>query len=104
MAPRRAVYDPLDATREPRWFAVHSRSGKLLVSRLLETGVDLKRVFVAALLERIDAGWEVGEFSSRSAVFFCVRGADREMVSIVPCDPRESFKEGAAHLAGGPRL
>jgi hypothetical protein len=99
MTSRRSVYDPLDATREPRWFTVHSRGGALRESRLLDSAVNLKRVFVAAMLERIDAGWEVGEFSSRTGVFFCKRGTEREMVSIVPCDPSEYRRDGAAHLA-----
>jgi hypothetical protein len=102
MASRRSVYDPLDATGEPRWFTVRSRGGGALrESRLLDSAVNLRRVFVAAMLERIDAGWEVGEFSSRTGVFFCTRGTEREMVGIVPCDPSEYRRVGAAHLASG---
>jgi hypothetical protein len=32
---------------------------------------------VAAMLERIDAGWQLKEFSSRTGVFSCTRGVER---------------------------
>ena len=59
----------------------------LLEARLLPPGTDLKRAFVVAMLEWIDAGWTLGEFSSRSGTFFCGRGTDRRMVGITPTDP-----------------
>jgi hypothetical protein len=42
--------------------------GALLGARELPPGVDLKRVFVAAILKWIDAGWKLKEFSSRTRV------------------------------------
>jgi hypothetical protein len=62
---RRNVYDPLEPTKEPRWYVVRGRKSELLESRPLPVGTDLKRVLVAAMLNRIDAGWQLGEFSSR---------------------------------------
>jgi len=40
--------------------------GALLKVRDLPPGADLKRIFVAAILEWIDAGWQLKEFSSRT--------------------------------------
>jgi hypothetical protein len=76
--------------------------GALLESRLLPAGSDLKRTFVVAMLDHIDAGWLLGEFSSTGAVFFCTRGAERRMVSITPCAPDHVHKYGAAHLTESP--
>jgi hypothetical protein len=59
----------------------------VLEARALPSGADLKRAFVAAMLEHIDAGWELGEFSSTAAVFFCTKGVERRMVEISPSDP-----------------
>jgi hypothetical protein len=59
----------------------------LLESRPLPAGSDLKRTFIIAMLDHIDAGWLLGEFSSTGAVFFCTRGTVRGMVSIIPCAP-----------------
>jgi hypothetical protein len=53
-------------------------------------GTDLKRAFVAAMLEWIDAGWNLREFSSRSGTFFCTRGVERRMVCITPSDLGEA--------------
>jgi hypothetical protein len=84
---RRTVFDPLETTQQPRWYEVRNMHGALLESHLLPAGCDLKRAFVAAMLEFIDAGWRLGEFSSRIGTFFCTRGAERRMVGISPSDP-----------------
>src|ERR1019366_8711544 len=39
-------------------------------------GFDLKRAFVASMLEWIDAGWQLGEFNSPCAHFFCTNVVD----------------------------
>jgi hypothetical protein len=62
----------------------------MLEARPLASGANLKRVFVAAMLEWIDAGWQLGEFSSTAGVFFCTRGVERRMVEITPTDPAVS--------------
>jgi hypothetical protein len=84
---RRSTFDPLELTREPRWYTVRNMHGKLLEARLLPGGSDLKRGFVAAMLEWIDAGWQLGEFSSRAGTFFCTRGIERRQIDITPSDP-----------------
>ena len=61
--------------------------GALLEARPLPVGADLKRAFVAAMLEWIDAGWQLAEFSSRVGTFFCTRGVERCQVGITPSDP-----------------
>lgn len=76
--------------------------GALIESREIPREADLKRVFVGAMLEWMDAGWNLGEFSSVSGTFFCIRQAERRMVSIVPSDPRDVPMSGAAHLASCP--
>jgi hypothetical protein len=53
---RRSVFDPLEPSEESRWYAVRSMYRTVLQSRELPPGADLKRVFVAAMLEWIDAG------------------------------------------------
>jgi hypothetical protein len=102
MVPRRSVYDPLETTKEPRWYEVRDMHGRVLESRLLPAGTDLKRTFVAAMLEHIDAGWQLGEFGSRGGTFFCTRGPKRRMVSITPTAPGTPQTYGAAHLSASP--
>jgi len=99
---RRNVFDSLEPTREPRWYVVRGMHGELLEARALPAGIDLKRVLVAAMLEWIDAGWSLGEFSSACATFFCDRPPERRMVSIDPTDPHDVPPYGAAHLGACP--
>jgi hypothetical protein len=75
--PRRNVFDPLETTQEPRWYVVRNMHGAVLEARPLPVGSDLKRAFMAAMLERIDAGWRIAEFSSTGGTFFCTRGGER---------------------------
>lgn len=84
---RRTVFDPLETAREPRWYVVRGLHGELLETRQLTAGDNLKRVLIAAMLEWIDAGWTLGEFSSSGGIFFCSRGTDRRMVQITRSDP-----------------
>jgi hypothetical protein len=95
---RRSIYDPLEPISEPRWYVVRdSRLNRVLEARQLAQ-VNLKRIFVAAMLERIDAGWQLGEFSSRGGSFFCTRGVERCQVGIEGADPGQPIGYGAAHL------
>jgi hypothetical protein len=54
------------------------------------------------MLEWIDAGWQLGEFSSTGGVFFCTRGTERRMVSITPSEPGIEHRYGASHLTESP--
>ncbi|MGC2460346.1 MAG: hypothetical protein WA446_05105 [Steroidobacteraceae bacterium] len=45
--------------------------GALLEVRRPAVGSDLKRALLAAMLDHIDAGWQLGEFSSTGGTFFC---------------------------------
>ena len=84
---RRNVFDPLEPTTEPRWYVVRNMQQAVLEARRLDTGADLKRAFIAAILEHIDAGWQIGDFGSRSTTFFCDKGGERRMVEISPTNP-----------------
>jgi hypothetical protein len=102
MVPRRNVYDPLEPTKEPRWYTVRNMHGALLESRPIAPGSDLKRVFVVTMLEYIDAGWQLHEFGSRVGVFFCTRGGERRQISITPTAPGAPTPIGASHLTSSP--
>jgi hypothetical protein len=93
MTPRCNVYDPLQPTTEPRWYVVRSMHGAIREAHQLPAGTALKHAFAAAIQRWIDAGWMVGEFSSRAGVFFCDRGAERRAVSIEPNDPARPHAE-----------
>jgi hypothetical protein len=54
------------------------------------------------MLERIDAGWRIGEFSSRGGSFFCIKGSERCQVGIEAADPGQPAGYGAAHLCESP--
>jgi hypothetical protein len=84
---RRSVFDPLQPTSEPRWYVVRNMHRAVLEARALAPGANLKRALVAAMLEHIDAGWELGDFSSIGAVFFCTKGVERRQVEITRSDP-----------------
>jgi len=100
MTRRRQAHDPLEATTDPRWYVVRSMHGRVLESRPLPAGTDLKRAFLLAMLQWLDDGWQLGEFSSAAATFFCDRNPERRMVSIDPSDPDDVPMYGGAHLGG----
>ncbi len=79
-----------------RWYVVRNMHGALLRSTPLPAGVNLKRTFVAAMLEWLDAGWELGEFSSAGGTFFVTRGVERRMIGITPTDPGATQAHGIA--------
>jgi hypothetical protein len=60
---------------------------RVLEVRQLPPGADLKRTFIAAMLEWIDAGWKLGEFSSRSVHFFRTKIVELQTVEVSPTDP-----------------
>jgi hypothetical protein len=98
MNARRTVFDPLEPSSEPRWYVVRSAHGAVLETRAIAPGTDLKRLFACALLEWIDAGWRVGEFSSCAGTFFCSRGVERRTVSIQSTDPESERRHDSSRL------
>jgi hypothetical protein len=64
---RGSSFDPLEPTQEPRWYEVRNMHNALLEARLLPPGSDLKRAFVAAMVEWIDAGWTLGGSAQEAA-------------------------------------
>lgn len=87
MVRRHAAFDPLEPSSEPRWYIVRNMHGAILEAQSIPLEADLKRVFVASMLAWIDEGWQLGEFSSAAAVFFCTRAGERRMVAIQPVPP-----------------
>jgi hypothetical protein len=100
MVRRRTLFDPFASTTERRWLVVRNQHSSILESRELAPDIDLRRLFVASILEWIDDGWTVGEFSSVGAAFFCSRSTERRMVAIERVDPRGAAISGASHLMG----
>ena len=96
MIRRRATYEPLQSSAQPCWLTVRAFNGALLEARRLEPGTDLIRAYLAAMLELIDAGWRLGEFSSLGAAVRHERGSERRMLSIEAQDP-----EGSGRIAWG---
>jgi hypothetical protein len=89
-------------TRESRWYVARDARNALLEVRALPAGSHLKRVFVAAVLEWIAAGWQLGGFSSRGGSVFFTCGAERCMVGIEAADPGQPVGYGAVHLVDSP--
>ena len=75
----------------------------MLESRPLPPRRDLKRVFVPAMLEHMDAGWTLREFRSRLGAFFCNRGNERRQVIVAAVDPG-MHPAGARRSASGLKL
>jgi hypothetical protein len=82
--------EPLEPTPEPRWLITKNLRGSVVESYQLSAGTDLKRAFLKAMLDWIDAGWTLGEFNSRTGHFVCTRDVDRRtvIVSSEPPGPR----------------
>src|SRR6185437_16905291 len=102
MTPRRALFDPLQRRDEPTWLVVRNMTGTILDSEEIPAGVDLKRRFAVAMLAWMDAGWQLGEFSSAGGTFFCAKGPERRMVGIQPTEPGHPLQSGTAGLQGCP--
>jgi hypothetical protein len=84
---RRTVFGPLEPTKEPRWYVVRNMHRTVIEARALPAGANLKRTLVVSMLEHIDAGWRLREFSSRMRFFFCDKAGERRMVEITPSEP-----------------
>jgi hypothetical protein len=101
---RRNVFDPLEPTREPRWYTVRNMHGGLLEVRRLAAGCDLTKANICGrharshrhrlATRRIQLdGWHV---------LLPTRGVERRMVSITPTDPGQLPGYGASHLTESP--
>lgn len=65
-------------------------------------GTNLKRTFAAAMIEHIDAGWTMQNFSSTSGAFFCEKEGQRRQVAVIQLEPGTEPPPGAAHLVWSP--
>jgi hypothetical protein len=99
---RRNLHDPLEPSKEPRYVEILDKHSQLLEGRTIEPGADLKRIFAATLIEFIDSGWTVTNFSSTSGAFFCTKEHDRRQVAIVQVKPGTDPGFGLAHLTRSP--
>jgi hypothetical protein len=95
MNPRRSLLDPLAPSGSACRLVVRDMTGAILDSEEIAAGTDLKRLFVATMLEWLDAGWELGEFSSTAGTFFCTRGSERRMAGIQPIEPAHDHYAGS---------
>jgi hypothetical protein len=100
--PRRALFDPLQSIDKPSWLIVRNMTGAIIESQEIPAGTDLKRLFVATMLEWLDAGWRLGEFSSTAGTFFCARGSERRMVGIHSTEPGQAHSSGTSGLQSCP--
>lgn len=66
---RRALFDPPQSTDKSSWLVIRNMTGAVLATEEILAGANLTRRFVATMLEWLDAGWQVGEFSSTAGTF-----------------------------------
>lgn len=93
MTARRAPEVVLHTAPKPRWLTTRNFSGALLEYHRIEPGTNLVRTLLAAMLDLVDTGWELGEFSSLSASVWHERGRERRRLAIELRDP-ELSEEG----------
>ncbi len=101
MTLRRNVCDPLEPTKERHWLEIRDRHSRLIEGRPLPPGAHLKRAFVLAMLEHIDAG-RLENFSSTSGTFFCAKYTERRQGAIAVIEPGVHAGFGAAPLCECP--
>jgi hypothetical protein len=77
-------------------------TGAILDCAEIPAGADLKRRFAIAMIEWIDGGWRIGEFSSTAGTFFCTRGTERRMIGIQSMEPGRIHDSGTSGLQGCP--
>ena len=94
MYQRRGQRDALRPVNEPRWLVIRDRFSRVLESRALSPGADLRAVMEAERGRRRGAGWATGDIPYKCAFFFCDLENDRVCVSI------ECYEPGPA---GSPR-
>lgn len=84
---RKHVARELERVDAVRWLAVIDVWGRVIESRMLPPDADLKGAMVTTLARYVNEGWNLEEYSWRSAMAFINRGKDRYMVQIQPSDP-----------------
>jgi hypothetical protein len=77
-------------------------TGRLLESRPLPAGIDVTRDFVESILNHLNDGWHVPEFSSTTAMYRAVRGEETGLIYVVQVEPGTDAGYGAAHLVSSP--
>lgn len=81
------MFNALERSTDPRWLTKRAFTGALLDAQRLEPGADVVRAFLAAMLELLDAGWVLGEFSSAGAVVRYSRGSEQRLLTVEHVDP-----------------
>ena len=90
MIRRRTAFNSLERSTNPRWLTKRAFTGALLEAQRLEPGADVARAFLASMLELLDAGWHLGEFSSAGAVVRYSRGSEQRLLTVEHMDPENS--------------
>lgn len=88
----RTEFDALQPTQEPRWFVVRTVHGRIVKSRRLPPNTHLVREFLTSVIAYIDEGWNIGEFSLRSAFYVATKVGERVEVMISATNPHEPIK------------
>jgi hypothetical protein len=88
MAPRRSRYAPTDESRIPHWHVTYGLFRRVLASKYMAIGADLRAEIWQANAECAADGWTV-ENDGAFGFFFCNRAGERKEVRMQPTDPSE---------------
>jgi hypothetical protein len=89
MVRRRTNYDPLAPITALTWLAARDKYGKVLESRELAPGADLRAIITAERNRLLTEGWAADEIGRCSAFFYCTRDGERVEVGILRRDPSQ---------------
>jgi hypothetical protein len=101
MAARRSRYAPTDESRIPHWLVTYDVYRRVLASKQLAIGTDLRAVMRQAIDACETDGWAV-ENDGAYGFFFCNRDGDRREIRIQPNDPAEPVPLNNTSARGSP--
>lgn len=89
---KRFKRDPFDPVQSPRWLVVRDRHTEVLESTRLDPLTNLRIVFLATVLNRMNKGWTAEDFGPAASVCYLTKGAERISISIDWSDPEPNDK------------
>jgi hypothetical protein len=92
MTTKRSSYDPLAASRHPRWLVLRDMFHNILDATELPPGTDLRTAFAAGLAALERQGW-TSEGASGGMVFVR-RNGERRFFALHEHDPHEPLPPG----------